>query len=87
MERDRERLCSYCSQGAIETESHFIIECCRGKEIRKQFFPKLKNKYPESEELEENQIIKILLGEEPVRVHIAARYVDACHRERESPHQ
>ena len=35
-----DRLCTNCNQGAIETEFHFLAECCQWKEIRDQLFPK-----------------------------------------------
>ena len=43
--------------------------------------------HPNFEKSEGNQILKILLAEEIDSAKIAVRYVEACHRERESFHQ
>ena len=82
-----ERLCTKCNQDTIETELHFLNECSRWKEIRNQFFPKFTNIHPEFPNLEDNKLMRILLGEEQESARVAASYVDACHRERESPHE
>ena len=35
------RLCSYCDQGTVETELHFLIHCNQYQSFRDQYFAKI----------------------------------------------
>ena len=76
-------LCIHCSQGMVETELHFLNESCHSKIYGENSF--LNSKW--STETLKNFILKMLLGEDINSAKIAARYVETCHRERESFHQ
>ena len=42
-----ERLCSYCDQGTVETELHFITHCNQYQSLRDQYFAKIINIFQE----------------------------------------
>ncbi len=73
------RICVHCETGEVETETHFLINCPKYKEIREELFPKFKEKIPDLLTLQQDKIIQIFLGEDSSTVALAGEYVCAGH--------
>ena len=79
-----ERLCSYCDQGAVETELHFLTHCNKYEGVRDQYFTKTVKIFPDFLNLSYPERLPVLLGEREDCCRLAARYVAACHEFRNS---
>ena len=79
-----DRLCSLCSQGEVETELHFLLQCDKYKDIRASFFPKIKAKYKDFDATIDKSSLKDVLGEQSKCSFLAAQYVLTCHQVRDS---
>ncbi len=78
------RICPYCTHGEVETEQHFLTSCPNYQHIRDTFYPKFETPCPDFKLLNKKTQIQYLLGEKQDCILLAARYIDACHKKRES---
>ena len=74
-----ERLCSFCNQGTVETELHFLIYCNHNQSLRDYYFDKITQIFPEFHHLNDLDRLSVLLGEREDCCRLAAKYVSACH--------
>ena len=74
-----ERLCSFCNQGTVETELHFLIYCNHNQSLRDYYFDKITQIFPEFQHLNDLDRLSVLLGEREDCCRLAAKYVSACH--------
>ena len=79
-----QRLCSHCTLNEPETELHFLTKCEKYKHIRETHFQKFESITTGFITLTDEDKLPILLGEDPKRSNLAAVYVTACHRMRDS---
>ena len=73
----KERFCSYCDQGTVETELHFLTYCNQYDSFRDQYFAKIMKIFPDLR-------LPVLLGDREECCRLAARYEEACHELRNS---
>ena len=66
-----ERLCSYCNQGTVETELHFLT--ATNTSLRNQYFAKVIQIYPEFLHLNDLERLPALLVEREDCCRLAAR--------------
>ena len=59
----KERLCSYCDQGTVETELHFLTHCNQYESLREQYFAKIIQRFPDFLHLNDPERLLVLLGE------------------------
>ena len=79
-----ERLCCHCTTREPETELHFLTKCEKYEQIRQTHFPKLEAIQKGFLNLVDIEKLPILLGEDPKCSRLAAAYVYACHKYRDS---
>ncbi len=75
------RICLYCTHGEVKTEQHFLTSCHNYEEIRKTFHPKFETLCPDFKMLNKKTQLQYLSGEKQDCILLAARYIDACHKE------
>ena len=78
-----QRLCGHCSTAEVETEAHFILKCGKYNDIRLEYYRKFELLIPNFTVLDDYDKQNILLGEGPA-AHLAAQYVTACHKLRDT---
>jgi len=69
------------------TEQHFLTSCPNYEEIRKTFYPEFEVLCPNFIKLNNKTQIQHLLGEKRDCILLTARYIDACHKKRDSTNQ
>ena len=79
-----QRLCCHCTLNEPETELHFLTKCEKYKQIRQTHFPKFEALRKGFLYLVDMEKLPILLGEDPECSKLAAAYVYACHKHRDS---
>ena len=79
-----QRLCCHCTLNEPETELHFLTKCEKYIQIRQTHFPKLEAIGKGFLNLLDIEKLPILLGEDPTCSKLAATYVYACHKYRDS---
>ena len=67
-----ERLCTYCNNGAIEDEKHFILHCTFYSELRKELFDRAKDLLLNFYDLSDNDKLLFLMNEENLARHVAS---------------
>ena len=82
-----QRLCCHCTSGETETELHFLTKCEKYKQIRQIHFPKFEALTKGFLDLTDEEKLPTLLGEDTLSSNLAAVYVSACHRQRDSEQQ
>ena len=79
-----QRLCCHCTLNEPETELHFLTKCEKYKQIRQTQFTKLEAIRKGFVNLLDMEKLPILLGEDRKCSTLAAAYVYACHKHRDS---
>ena len=82
-----QRLCCHCTSGETETELHFLTKCEKYNHIRQLHFPKFEALTKGFLNLTDEEKLPTLLGEDTMSSNLAAVYVSACHRHRDSEQQ
>ena len=82
-----QRLCCHCAASEPETELHFLIKCEKYNQIRQTYFLKLEAIRKGFLNLLDVEKLPILLGEDAKCSKLAAAYVYACHKHRDSEGQ
>lgn len=73
------RVCAYCDTGEVETETHFLLNCGKYKEVREKCFDKLSNLMPQFSSSVKTDQMQMLLGERQLlinfhKIHFSAAY-------------
>ena len=80
-----QRLCCHCGLNEPETELHFLTKREKSKYTREIYFPKFEMVRKGSlSKLSNEEKLPVLLGEESRRSKLAAVYVSACYKLRDS---
>ncbi len=74
-----ERVCGHCTTGEVETEMHFLLKCDKYRYVRVEYFQRFNLLIPDFSMPDENNELCILLREGHA-AQLAAQYVTACHR-------
>lgn len=72
-------VCAYCDTGEVETETHFLLNCGKYKEVREKCFDKLSNLMPQFSSSVKTDQMQMLLGERQLlinfhKIHLLAIY-------------
>lgn len=78
-----QRICAHCTTGEVETEAHFLLQCDKYSKIREAHFNKFNQVIPGFPDLNTDKSLSILLGQQGQTATLAAKYVSACHRQRD----
>ena len=70
--------------GEVETEVHFLLQCEKYSDIRETYFGKFTNLIPGFQNLCEQELLSVLLGQQGQTAALAAKYVTECHTVRDS---
>ena len=74
------RLCEFCSSNAIEDETHFLLYCDHYNESRRNLFDSISRSFPDFEELDQHDQIKILMDFPPIVKSTAGFLSDALRK-------
>ena len=77
-----DRLCTHCTQNAVETELHFLTTCPLYQDIRDTYFPQITYTQREFENMTNEEKLPYLLGEIQQCANTAARFVNCCDKRR-----
>src|SRR4029434_8099445 len=79
------RLCLHCEPGTREREMHFLTQCAKYEDMRRNYLKKIGEVLPEFLLVSSEERLSYLTGENEECLVLAAQYVSSCHKRRESP--
>ena len=77
-----DRLCTHCTQNAVETELHFLTTCPLYQDIRDTYLPQFLQTQSEFVNMTNEEKLPFLLGEIQQCANTAAKFVNCCDKRR-----